>query len=143
MLRLQYILQNYPGPEGITILKTDHIFEDCDFNKGKVHMRFLEYNQAALYLERAHTHEPENLPILLDLFSLYTKMSDNSMAKAIEKKISQRQKELLSPNINITDDPPLKEGNASFLHSINEEISFINDEPTKVLGVDFDSHAYP
>jgi hypothetical protein len=68
ILRLQYILQNYPGPEGITILKTDPIFEDCDFNKGKVHMRFLEYTKAKLYLEKAHIHEPENLPILYDLF---------------------------------------------------------------------------
>jgi hypothetical protein len=143
ILRLQYILQNYPGHEAIAILKTDSIFEDCDFNKGKVHMRFLEYNQATLYLERAHIHEPENLPILLDLFFLYTKMSDNYMAREVEKKISKLQKELLSPNINITDDPPLKEGNASFLHSINEEISFINDEPTKVLGLDFDSYSFP
>jgi hypothetical protein len=87
MLRLQYILQNYSGPESIDILKTDPIFDDCDFNKGKVHMRFLEYTQAKLYLERAHTYEPENLQILSVLFFLYTKMLDHPRSKEIVKNI--------------------------------------------------------
>jgi len=133
MLRLQYILQNYPGIEGVTMLKTDPIFDDCDFNKGKVHMRFLEYTQAILYLERAHIHEPENLEILSDLFFLYTKMSDNLMCKTVENKISKLQTADTAPEYN----------KAAFQYLISEEVLSTNEEPSKLLGLDFYSHSCP
>ena len=134
MLRLQYILQNYPGHKGITLLQTDSIFENCDFTKGKVHMRFLEYTKAKLYLEKAHIHEPKDLRILYDLFFLYTKMSNNYMARVVEEKISKLKEESLSSNINV--------GDTSFSHLINEEVLFINDEPTQILGLDFDPQGF-
>ena len=147
MLRLQYILQTYPGVEGITRLETDYIFDDCSFNKGKVHKRFIEYDKAKEYLEEAHIHEPKNLPILLDLLSLYIKTSGTSMVRAIEKKILELEKELLTQDSNTTKlasnslsmlstDPLQEKYTDSFPNLMNTEDLLVNEQSTKVLGLD-------
>lgn len=145
MLRLQCILQTYPGVEGITRLETDYIFDDCSFNKGKVHRRFIEYDKAKEYLEEAHIHEPKNLPILLDLLSLYIKTSGTSMARAIEKKILKLEKELLtqdsittklaSNSLSMLSTDPLREKYTnSFPNLMNTEDSFVNELSAEGLG---------
>lgn len=144
MLRLQHILQTYPGVEGIKILETDAIFDDCNLNKGKVHMRFFEYDQAKQHLEKAHALEPENLLILLDLFSLYTKMSNDPMAMAAHKKILK----LLTQNSTTTElgskyhamlADLLQEKYAySFSNLEMEEDSFVQEKSVKILGLNPD-----
>jgi tetratricopeptide (TPR) repeat protein len=147
MLRLQHILQTYKGVEGIIRLETDYIFDDCNFNKGKVHKRFIEYDKAKEYLEEAHIHQPTNLSILLDLFSLYNRMSDISAARTIEEKILKLRKELLTQDCTTTElgvkslsmqstDPLQEKYTDSFPELINTEDLLVNEQSIKVLGSD-------
>lgn len=154
MLRLQHILQTYKGVEGIIRLETDYIFDDCSFNKGKVHKRFIEYDKAKEYLEEAHIHEPTNLPILSELFSLYIKMLNTSMARAIEKKILKLEEELLtqdstttkltSKSLSILPTDLLQEKyTTSFPDLMNTEYCFVNEDSTGGLGVNSEFETLP
>ncbi len=43
----------------------------------------------------------------------------------------------------LTADKPPEDHKAAFQYLISEEVLSTNEEPSKVLGLDFDSHAYP
>ena len=51
-------------------LNSDSLYDNSNYNKGMVHARFLEYDQALERMEAAKAEQPENLQILQGLFLL-------------------------------------------------------------------------
>jgi preprotein translocase subunit SecA/nephrocystin-3 len=98
LLRLQTIVQDFSNQEqhfkSESLLKTDNIFDDSDFNRGMVHVRFLEYKLALRYLEKAKESEPKNLEILVNLFFLYDKTGNIVKLTKVAEEILHLEMEL-------------------------------------------------
>jgi preprotein translocase subunit SecA/nephrocystin-3 len=98
LLRLQTIVQDFSNREQYfkseSLLKTDNIFDDSDFNRGMVHVRFLEYELALHYLEKAKKSEPKNLEILVNLFFLYDKTGNIVKLTKVAEEILHLEMEL-------------------------------------------------
>ncbi|PCJ28981.1 MAG: hypothetical protein COA94_03080, partial [Rickettsiales bacterium] len=68
-------------------LVTNDLFDASNYNKGMVHARFIEYDQALGYLKIAKTEAPESFELLKNLFVLHQKMKATEDALAVAEKM--------------------------------------------------------
>ena|GEM_PF-5247093 len=86
--------------------QTDSLFDDTDHTKGLIHARFLEYDKAVGYLERAKQHNEEDLEVSTLLLSLYYKIG------AVEKEATLAEKilEIVRANHDDPNHPDIASG---------------------------------
>ena len=77
MLRVQNLVNMLYDNEDRVLselaLKSDTLFDISNHTKGLVYARFLKYNEALTYLERAQETQSQDLKLLEDLLFLYSK----------------------------------------------------------------------
>jgi len=89
MISVQEIIQAFCIPEGHEFaklaLENDRLIADSNYNKGMVHAKFLEYDQAIRYMEYAKKQNPSDLNVAFDLECLYRTTGNVNNAIEIAK----------------------------------------------------------
>ncbi len=77
------------------------LIDRSDYTKAMIHSRFLEYDKALAYMERAKTEYCKNISFLTDLYLLYHKTGMNGKAISIMNDYIMRQPEEGEPELEL------------------------------------------